>query len=266
MCTDANTLPDQRPRGLKTGQPQGKRHGSRASDVAGTVSACTSWLPLGSAGRGEVGRAEPPTHPSPAGKLSSNPLLALKGTSRTLQARPWEENSLARPYTRAAALPSAVAGGRRMPPLFCLVSGSKLNTRAVCLQQAHPGLPKPGGTGVPSTVPLWLESLQPSAPGVGRTTTAARGTCPAVRGPAGPRRAPSASPAPHGIHPTVRGPAGPRRASSASPAPHGTRPAVTGPGGPRGAPPAAPAPSPAPSSPEGCRAAVGQDGRPGSSM
>lgn len=161
--------------------------------MAGAVSACTSRLPSGSAGRGEGGRAEPPTHASPAGKPSSKPLLALKGTSRTLQACPWEENSLARPSTRAAAPPSAVAGGRRMPPLFCLVSCSKFNTRAVCLQQAHPGLPKPGGTGVPSTVPLWLESLQPSAPGVGRTTTAARGTRPAVRGPVGPRRASSAS-------------------------------------------------------------------------
>ena len=97
VCTDTNTLPDQRPRDLKTGQPQGKRHGFRALEVAGAVSACTWRLPLWSAGRGESGRAEPSAHPGPAGKPPSNPLLALKGTSRTLQARPWEENSLARP-------------------------------------------------------------------------------------------------------------------------------------------------------------------------
>lgn len=96
---------------MKTGQPQGKRHGFQTSEVAGAVSVCTSRLPLGSADGGE----------SPAGKPSSNPFLALKGTSRTLRARPWEETSLVQPYTRAE-----LAGGRRMPPPFCLAPAPNL--------------------------------------------------------------------------------------------------------------------------------------------
>ena len=145
----------------------------RLPNLAGAVSACTSRLPLGSAVGGErSGGPTPSPHPSPAGKPSSNPCLALKGTSWTLRARPWEETSLVRPYPRATALPSVVAGGLRMLPPFFWVSCSKLNTRAVCLDQVHPGLPKPGGMGVPRTVLTWLESLQPRVPGVGWKTAA----------------------------------------------------------------------------------------------
>lgn len=157
--------------GLENGTTPGKA--PRLPNLAGAVSACTSRLPLGSAVGGErSGGPTPSPHPSPAGKPSSNPFLTLKGTSWTLRARPWEETSLVWPYTRATALPSAVAGGRWMPPPFFLVSCCKLNTRAVCLDQAHPGLPKPGGMGVPRTVLTWLESLQPRVPGVGWKTAA----------------------------------------------------------------------------------------------
>lgn len=216
VCAPAQTrFP--KAQGLENGTTPGKA--PRLPNLAGAVSACTSRLPLGSAVGGErSGGPTPSPHPSPAGKPSSNPFLTLKGTSWTLRARPWEETSLVRPYTRATALPSAVAGGRWMPPPFFMVSCCKLNTRAVCLDQAHPGLPKPGGMGP-----------QDSSHVAGE---------PAAQSP---------------------------RSGVEDRSTHGTRPVVKGAAGPRGVPLATSAPSPAHSSPEGCRAAVGQDAHPGSS-